>query len=194
MLWNDSIFSVRSTNPLKLLLLSPVPLPLRKFLHDLPVSFVRRRLDLLHLALLLLQQLLHGHPERVGVLLLSHATQWQSPRALVHGAQFGFADVHDLPIDVLLLVVVLRQRGLLVPQVVQPGLSEQCKVEALETQVGQPFQAVLSEVLQVRVELRNVVCLLHDDEARREAMWLPLRLLLRVGPAGIGHDGLGGGE
>ena len=107
--------------------------PLRELLHNLLVTLVRRRLALL--VLLSLQQLLHREPERVRVRRLLCLAHRKSPRSLVHAVQLRLADPHDLPVDVLLLVVVVRQARLPVPQVDQPRLPQQAEVEALEPQV-----------------------------------------------------------
>ena len=184
---------VQQTRP-RQSLLPLVLLPLRELLHDLLVSLVRGRLALLLLALLPLQQLLHAHPVRVAVRLLAHAAQRQPPHALVLLAQLRLTNAHNLPVDVLLLVVALRQRGLPVPQVVQPRLPQQREVEAAEPQVRQPLQPVLPEVLQARVERGHGARLLHDHEATREAARRVVRLLLRVRPAGVRHDGVRGGQ
>ena len=168
--------------------------PLRELIHNLLVTLVRRRLALLVLPLLSLQQLLHREPERVRVQRLLRLAQRKSPRSLVHAVQLRLADPHDLPVDVLLLVVVVGEARLPVPQVDQPRLPQQAEVEALEPQVVDPLQAVLAEVLQVRVEQRHLARLLDDQEPSRERATKRPRLLLRVRPAGVRNQRLVGGE
>lgn len=112
-----------------------------------------------------------------------HAAQRQPPHALVLLAQLRLANAHNLPVDVLLLVVALRQRGLPVPQVVQPRLPQQREVEAAEPQVRQPLQPVLPEVLQARVERGHGARLLHDHEATREAARRAVRAAAACSPS-----------